>query len=65
MNAEDVLSHPPRALSQARRELCFESGSLAAGRFVDGEWLKRLHRIALEFGSPPPTDRGRDAMPPA
>ena len=49
MTPEDVLSHPPRALSQAQREFCFENGYLAVERFVDGEWLERLRRIALEF----------------
>ena len=34
MTPEDVLSHPPRALSQAQREFCFENGYLAVERFA-------------------------------
>ena len=49
MTPEDVLSHPPRALAQSQREFYFENGYLAVERFVDGEWLERLRRIALEF----------------
>ncbi|MCY4452515.1 MAG: phytanoyl-CoA dioxygenase family protein [Immundisolibacterales bacterium] len=49
MTPEEVLSHPPRALSQSRREFYFENGYLAVERFVDDEWLERLRRIALEF----------------
>ena len=49
MTPEEVLSHPPRALSQAERESYFENGYLSVERFVDGEWLERLRGIALEF----------------
>ena len=49
MTPEAVLSHPPRALSQAERESYFENGYLSVERFVGEEWLERLRRIALEF----------------
>ena len=49
MNPEEALSHPPRALTQAERESYFGNGYLSVERFVDGEWLERLRRIALEF----------------
>ena len=49
MTPEQVLSRPPRALSQAQRESYFENGFVAVERFVGREWLERLRRIALEF----------------
>ncbi len=49
MTPEEVLSHPPRVFSQAQRESYFENGYLSVERFVDGEWLERLRRIAVEF----------------
>ncbi len=49
MAPEEVLSHPPRALSGRERELCFENGHLSVERFVAGDWLERLRRIAFGF----------------
>ena len=40
MTPEEVLSHLPRALTQAQRESYFENGYLSVERFVDGEWLE-------------------------
>ena len=49
MTPEEVLSHPPRVLSQAQRESYFEHGYLAVEGFVDDGWLRRLRRITREF----------------
>ena len=49
MTPEEVLSQPPRALSDTQRESYFENGFLSVGRFIDDEWLERLRRIAVEF----------------
>ena len=49
MAPEEVLSHPPRALSRSEREFYFENGYLSVERFVAGDWLERLRRIAFGF----------------
>ena len=49
MAPEEVLSHPPRALSGREREFYFENGYLSVERFIDDEWLERLRRIAFGF----------------
>ena len=58
MTPEDVLSHPPRALSQARREFYFENGYLAVERFVSFSTPTRpptpfpMRRIPIGRGTP-------------
>lgn len=42
MTPEDILSHPPRALTQAQREAYFESGFVSADGLVPEDWLTRL-----------------------
>ena len=49
MTPEEVLSHPPRVLTQAQRESYFENGFLAVERFFVGDRLDRLRRTALDF----------------
>ncbi|HKY95484.1 MAG TPA: phytanoyl-CoA dioxygenase family protein [Kiloniellales bacterium] len=42
MTPEDILSHPPRKLTQRQREDYFQQGYLLVERFVDEAWLDRL-----------------------
>lgn len=42
MTPEDILSHPPKSLTQAQREAYFEQGFLSVERCVDDTWLGRL-----------------------
>lgn len=49
MTPEDILSHPPVALTQAQREEFFENGFLAAQGLVSDEWLACLKARSDEF----------------
>ena len=42
MTPEDILQHPPIALSQAQRESYFENGFVAVDGLVPAEWVQRL-----------------------
>ncbi|MGM0561421.1 MAG: phytanoyl-CoA dioxygenase family protein [Pseudomonadota bacterium] len=42
MTPEDILSHPPRILTQKQRESYFENGYLLVEKFLEDEWLERL-----------------------
>ena len=60
MKPEDILSHPPRVLSQAQRERYFATGYLAAEGLIPQAWLDRLSRCPTGFStraapSPPRT----------
>lgn len=43
MTPEQILSHPPRVLSQKEREFYFENGYLLVEKAIGDEWLERLH----------------------
>ena len=47
MSPEEVLSHPPRILSQAQRESYFERGYVQASGLISDEWIRRL-RAAID-----------------
>ena len=49
MSPEDVLSHPPRVLSQAQREFYFEQGYVQAEGLIDQGWMKRLRGAVAEL----------------
>lgn len=49
MTPEDVLSQPPKVLTQAQRELYFEQGYLLLERFVSKDWLDRLRTATDEM----------------
>lgn len=42
MKTEDILSIPPRVLSQSDREFYFENGYLLLEKFIPDEWVQRL-----------------------
>ncbi len=42
MTPEQVLSHPPRVLTQEQREFYFEHGYLLLERIIPDDWLERL-----------------------
>lgn len=43
MTPEQILSHPPRVLTQEQRESYFSNGYILLERAIGEEWLKRLH----------------------
>lgn len=47
MTPEQILSHPPRVLTQAQRESYFETGYLLVEKAVDDDWLARI-RTAID-----------------
>ena len=49
MTPEDVLSHPPRVLTQAQREFYFEEGYLLVERLIPDAVLGRLRAVTAEF----------------
>ncbi|HMB74906.1 MAG TPA: phytanoyl-CoA dioxygenase family protein [Kiloniellaceae bacterium] len=49
MTPEDVLSHPPKVLSQEQREFYFANGYLLLERFVSEDWLGRLKAATEEM----------------
>ncbi len=49
MTPEEILSHPPRVLSQRQRESYFETGYLLLPEFVSEQWLARLRRVTESF----------------
>ena len=42
MTPQEVLSHPPRILSQEQREAYFEQGFVLCKGLLDGQWLTRM-----------------------
>ena len=49
MKPEDILSHPPRILSQEQREFYFDDGYLHLDSFISGEWLDRLWEVTDRY----------------
>ncbi len=49
MTPEEVLSHPPRVLSQSQREHYFEHGYVLIERLIPEDWLDRLDAVTAEF----------------
>ena len=49
MTPEQILSHPPRVLTQAQRESYFEKGYLLVENVVPDEWVERLRDVTNEF----------------
>lgn len=43
MTPEQILSHPPRVLTQAQRESYFERGYILLEKAIDDDWLEQLH----------------------
>ncbi len=41
MTPEEILSHPPRVLSEVQRETYFEDGGICVPSLVDAAWLGR------------------------
>lgn len=55
MTPEQILSHPPRVLTQAQRESYFEKGYVLVENVVPDEWIERLREVTNEF-----VERSRD-----
>ena len=49
MTPDEILSHPPRVLTQAQREQYFEQGFVSVGSFVPQDTLAELRRVTDEF----------------
>jgi ectoine hydroxylase-related dioxygenase (phytanoyl-CoA dioxygenase family) len=49
MTPEQILSHPPRVLTQAQRESYFEKGYVLVENVVPNEWIERLRDVTNEF----------------
>ena len=49
MNIEQVLSHPPRVLSQVQREAYFEQGYLCIESLISEAELQRLREVTQEL----------------
>ena len=49
MTPQEVLTHPPKVLTQAQRKSYFDAGYIVLPGFVDGEWLRRIHEVTAEF----------------
>ncbi|MCY3784837.1 MAG: phytanoyl-CoA dioxygenase family protein [Chloroflexi bacterium] len=49
MTPEQILSHPPRVLTQAQRESYFEKGYLLVENVVPDEWIERLRDVTNDF----------------
>jgi ectoine hydroxylase-related dioxygenase (phytanoyl-CoA dioxygenase family) len=43
MTPEQILSHPPRVLTQEQRESYFNNGYILVEKAINEEWLERLH----------------------
>ena len=55
MTPEQILSHPPRVLTQAQRESYFEKGYVLVENVVPDEWIERLRDVTNDF-----VERSRD-----
>jgi len=49
MTPEQVLSHPPRVLTQAQREFYFSEGYLLLPKILPAEWIQRLRAATDEL----------------
>lgn len=55
MTPQQILSNPPRVLTQRQREGYFEEGFILLERFVDDDWLQKLRAATDEL-----VERSRD-----
>ena len=49
MTPEEILSHPPRVLTQTQREGYFENGYILLERIVPDEWVEKLRAVTEEM----------------
>ena len=49
MSPEEILSHPPRVLTQAQREHYFEHGYVLVASLIAREWIERLRAAVDEL----------------
>ena len=49
MTPYDILSHPARVLTEAQRQLYFDTGYLAVDDLIPTSWLDRLRALSSEF----------------
>ena len=49
MTPEQILSQPPRVLTQAQREAYFQDGYIAVPGLIGRDWLDRLEAVTAEF----------------
>lgn len=49
MTPEEILTHPPRVLTQGQRERYFATGFLAAEGLIPAEWIRRLSELSDAF----------------
>ena len=49
MTPEEVLSLPPRVLTQKQREFYFENGYVLLEKLIDEDWLARLRAVTGEM----------------
>tara|TARA_B100001123_G_C15299082_1_gene1020359 strand:+ start:1417 stop:2424 length:1008 start_codon:yes stop_codon:yes gene_type:complete len=49
MTPEQILSHPPLALTREQREFYFDNGYLLVERIVPQEWIDRLTQVTNEM----------------
>ena len=49
MTPEEILSYPPRVLTQEQREVFFREGYLGLPGFVEAETVKRLQATTERF----------------
>ncbi len=61
MVPEEILSHPPRVLTQAQREHYFELGYVGVESLVPADMLAELVAVTREFveASRPETESGK------
>lgn len=49
MTPEEILSHPPRVLTEKQREYYFENGYVTVEGAISDEWLERLRAVTEEM----------------
>ncbi|MDP6351556.1 MAG: phytanoyl-CoA dioxygenase family protein [Alphaproteobacteria bacterium] len=49
MTPDEVLSHPPRILSQAQRKAYFADGYVSVEKLISDDWLERLRAVTADF----------------
>ncbi len=49
MTPDEILSQPPRVLSQRQRESYFEDGYIMVERLISEDWLERLRAVTRDF----------------
>ena len=63
MTPEQVLSHPPRVLTQAQREFYFSEGYLLLPKILPAEWIQRLRAATAECVNALARSRGLVQLP--